>query len=66
MIVRAARGRRHVMGTGEIVGAGVVAHVPTMVMPEAERRELNEGKEISLVSRHRDRSAAKSSIALGR
>lgn len=35
---------------GEIVGAGLVAHVPTMVMPEVQRRELNEGREISLVT----------------
>ena len=35
---------------GAVVGAAVVAHVPTMVMPEADRRELNEGKEISLVA----------------
>ncbi|MBP2327679.1 3,4-dihydroxyphenylacetate 2,3-dioxygenase [Kibdelosporangium banguiense] len=34
---------------GEIVGAGLLSHVPTIVLPEAERRELNEGKEISLV-----------------
>ncbi|MCB0996687.1 MAG: hypothetical protein KDB21_16450 [Acidimicrobiales bacterium] len=34
---------------GEIVGAGLVAHVPTIVLPEDVRRELNEGKEISLV-----------------
>jgi 3,4-dihydroxyphenylacetate 2,3-dioxygenase len=34
---------------GEVVGAGLLAHVPTIVLPEAERRELNEGKEISLV-----------------
>lgn len=34
---------------GQVVGAGMVAHVPTMVMPEAIRRELNEGNEISLV-----------------
>ena len=38
-----------VSAMGEIVGAGLVAHVPTMVLPEAERLELNEGKEISLV-----------------
>ena len=31
---------------GEIVGAGLLAHVPTIVLPEAERRELNEGKEV--------------------
>jgi hypothetical protein len=35
---------------GEIVGAGLLAHVPTIVLPEAERRELNEGKEITLVT----------------
>ena len=34
---------------GEVVGAALVAHVPTMVLPEATRRELNEGEEISLV-----------------
>jgi aromatic ring-opening dioxygenase catalytic subunit (LigB family) len=32
------------------VGAAVVAHVPTMVMPESDRRGLNEGKEISLIA----------------
>ena len=36
-------------GTGLVVGAGLVAHVPTMVLPEAVRRELNDGREISLV-----------------
>jgi 3,4-dihydroxyphenylacetate 2,3-dioxygenase len=36
--------------TGEIVGAGLVAHVPTMIMSEADRRELNDGNEGSLVS----------------
>jgi 3,4-dihydroxyphenylacetate 2,3-dioxygenase len=34
---------------GEVVGAGLVAHVPTMVMSEEIRRELNDGKEISLI-----------------
>jgi 3,4-dihydroxyphenylacetate 2,3-dioxygenase len=34
---------------GEIVGAGLVAHVPTIVLPPETRRELNEGREISLV-----------------
>jgi aromatic ring-opening dioxygenase catalytic subunit (LigB family) len=42
-----------VRGTGDpdgvIVGAALVAHVPTIVLPEATRRELNEGREISLV-----------------
>jgi len=32
-----------------IVGAALVAHVPTMVLPDAVRRELNEGREITLV-----------------
>lgn len=35
---------------GEIVGAALVAHVPTIVMPEEERRALNGGKDISLVA----------------
>lgn len=34
---------------GEVVGAGLVAHVPTMVLPEEDRLELNKGHEISLV-----------------
>jgi 3,4-dihydroxyphenylacetate 2,3-dioxygenase len=34
---------------GEVVGAGLLSHVPTIMLPEADRRELNEGKEISLV-----------------
>ncbi|MCS5686544.1 MAG: hypothetical protein NZ654_14990, partial [Acidimicrobiales bacterium] len=33
---------------GEIVGAAVVAHVPTIVMPEEVRRELNNGQDFSL------------------
>jgi 3,4-dihydroxyphenylacetate 2,3-dioxygenase len=34
---------------GEIIGAGIVSHVPTMVLPKEERYALNNGKEISLV-----------------
>jgi 3,4-dihydroxyphenylacetate 2,3-dioxygenase len=34
---------------GEIVGAGLLSHVPTIVLPEADRRELNEGNESTLV-----------------
>jgi 3,4-dihydroxyphenylacetate 2,3-dioxygenase len=34
---------------GEIVGVGLVSHVPTIMFDETMRRELNEGKEISLV-----------------
>jgi 3,4-dihydroxyphenylacetate 2,3-dioxygenase len=35
---------------GEVVAAGLLAHVPTIMLPPAERLELNEGREISLVS----------------
>ncbi|MEY2676800.1 MAG: hypothetical protein RL510_820 [Actinomycetota bacterium] len=34
---------------GEVVGAGILAHVPTIMLPEAVRKDLNNGKEISLV-----------------
>jgi 3,4-dihydroxyphenylacetate 2,3-dioxygenase len=34
---------------GEVVGAGLLAHVPTIMLPEADRLGLNEGREISLV-----------------
>ena len=33
---------------GEIVGAGLLAHVPTIVLPDELRRELNEGRESTL------------------
>ena len=33
-----------------IVGAAVVSHVPTMVMPEPERRQLNDGVDTTLVA----------------
>ncbi len=35
---------------GEVVGAGLLAHVPTIALPEAVRRELNHGADSSLVS----------------
>ncbi len=35
---------------GEVVGAGLLAHVPTIMLPKEVRYELNEGKEISLVT----------------
>ncbi|MGK4578745.1 3,4-dihydroxyphenylacetate 2,3-dioxygenase [Kitasatospora sp. HPMI-4] len=35
---------------GEIVGAGLLAHVPTIMLPEETRKELNEGKELTLVT----------------
>lgn len=34
---------------GEIVGAALLAHSPTIMLPKEVRYELNEGKEISLV-----------------
>ena len=34
---------------GEVVGAGLLAHVPTIVLPEATRRELNNGTDTTLV-----------------
>ncbi len=34
---------------GEVVGAGLISHSPTIMFDEATRREINEGKEISLV-----------------
>jgi 3,4-dihydroxyphenylacetate 2,3-dioxygenase len=34
---------------GEVVGAGLLAHVPTIMLPRAERLALNDGEEISLV-----------------
>ena len=35
---------------GEVLGAGLLAHVPTIVLPEATRRELNHGQDSTLVS----------------
>ena len=34
---------------GEVVGAALLAHVPTIMLPPQTRRELNGGEEISLV-----------------
>jgi 3,4-dihydroxyphenylacetate 2,3-dioxygenase len=34
---------------GEVVGAALVAHVPTIMLPKETRLELNEGREITLV-----------------
>jgi len=34
---------------GEVVGAGLLAHVPTIMLPADERLALNDGKEITLV-----------------
>ncbi|GIE94193.1 catechol 1,2-dioxygenase [Paractinoplanes rishiriensis] len=35
---------------GEVAGAGLIAHVPTIVLPEETRRELNHGTDSTLVS----------------
>ena len=35
---------------GEVVGAGLLSHVPTIMLPEQARRELNGGNDISLVT----------------
>lgn len=35
---------------GSIVGAALVSHVPPIVLPEEERRELNDGEDTSLVA----------------
>jgi 3,4-dihydroxyphenylacetate 2,3-dioxygenase len=35
---------------GEVVGAGLLAHVPTIVLPEEIRRELNNGQDSTLVA----------------
>lgn len=49
---------------GEIVGAGLISHAPTIMFDEATRRELNEGKEISLVpGLHRLRDEVLSRLA---
>ena len=34
---------------GKVVGAAILAHVPTIMLPEKVRYDLNEGREISLV-----------------
>jgi 3,4-dihydroxyphenylacetate 2,3-dioxygenase len=34
---------------GEVVGAGLLAHVPTIMLPEADRRALNGGEDTTLV-----------------
>lgn len=34
---------------GQVVGAALLAHVPTIMLPESVRKDLNDGKEISLV-----------------
>ena len=35
---------------GEVVGVGLIAHVPTIMLPKATRMELNEGKDSTLVA----------------
>ena len=33
---------------GEVVGAGILAHVPTIMLPEHERRALNHGEDFTI------------------
>lgn len=35
---------------GEVVGAGLLAHVPTVMLPETERRRLNGGEDFTIVA----------------
>jgi 3,4-dihydroxyphenylacetate 2,3-dioxygenase len=35
---------------GEVVGGGLLSHVPTIMLPADERRAINDGREISLVT----------------
>ena len=35
---------------GEVVGAGLLAHVPTIVLPEEDRRAINHGQDTTLVA----------------
>src|SRR5690349_4157774 len=35
---------------GEVVGAALLAHVPTIVLPEKDRREINNGEDTTLVA----------------
>ncbi|MCE9623778.1 MAG: catechol 1,2-dioxygenase [Actinomycetia bacterium] len=36
-------------GTGRIVGAALIAHVPPLVLPEAVRLEMNDGRDFTIV-----------------
>ena len=36
-------------GVGEIIGVGMLSHVPTIMLPKEVRDELNNGKEISII-----------------
>ncbi len=44
---------------GEIVGAALVSHVPPLVLPEEDRRELNDGEDTSLFQGLHDLRAEK-------
>jgi 3,4-dihydroxyphenylacetate 2,3-dioxygenase len=35
---------------GEIIGAGIISHVPTIMLPKEERLELNNGNDFTLVT----------------
>ncbi len=44
---------------GAVVGAALVSHVPPIVMPEADRRDLNNGDDTTLVQGLHDLRATK-------
>src|SRR5262245_56463119 len=46
---RTAREAKDGAAMGEVAGGGLLAHVPTIMLPYEQRLELNEGREISLV-----------------
>ena len=48
---------------GEIVGAGLLAHVPTIVLPDDLRRELNNGNESTLYTGLQEAPHARSSTS---
>jgi 3,4-dihydroxyphenylacetate 2,3-dioxygenase len=51
--------------SGQVVGAALVSHVPTIVLPHETRLQLNAGREISLVpGLHRLRAEVMDSLAI--
>ena len=44
---------------GQIVGAALVSHVPTLVLREADRREMNNGEDTTLFAGLHDLRAEK-------
>ncbi len=48
ILVKRIKSKECIMG--EIIGAGLVSHVPTIMLPKEVRYDLNDGKEISIVT----------------